>query len=333
MLKGVLLILLLISAVFSIPKENLPINLGNYDLQALHNEISYSPVPQKNIVSDLASGIATDFLENAILRTDSGEISYYTKIKITGDKPSRESSVKLQDKGTLSFGQKYPFSLKYGVITLGNTFQQFQFAIVPTNGFINTIYFDQNCDNVIDPNEEFHAIETTLETIHSTKNVSDISEKNGFYNSYQQSNFYIYSSQVDNIPVTVKYHESSGTIINQTLFLSFKLIHNQDSEPYKNPKIRIQYQINSYFSGNGSFFINKHNVDKKFLLVDKNNNGIFNEFNKDSIFTDLNNDGILEEYKLKKFYKNHSLSSHTNLLAFPNCLIITDHDNPSNNLE
>lgn len=323
-MKEALLILFIVSAIWGgFPKEHLPVNPGKYTLEVLKNRTEYHPVLKNEgsqVVSEITQGLIFGRQSNIHqVEYPSGEIREF------GDKPDCKTSIPIKDKMELKFETHLsylvePFLFKYALINLGVQRQEYKMAFPSSRGFIKTLYFDQNCNGVIEKNEEFKALETKIERVYTRK------ERDGI--SVKELDYWEYHSRAEDIPVNINYIKSDGRVSAQKIYLSFYLYHKQKPDPNDPGTIHIAYEVRSYFAGVCTIYEKKRNTEKKFILVDKNNNGVFNDFNNDSLYI-ISQKGDKKEYKLKESYQRPGSGPvRVDLFTFPKCMAVVNTSDP-----
>jgi hypothetical protein len=205
---------------------------------------------------------------------------------------------------------------KYGDLMLGNHQTAFEFGITKKDNYIDNVYVDGDCNGGI----------TDEEVVKLKKGGKSSKGAYDFWYSYS-----------DELPVYVPYLKADGTIVNKNTFLWLGFFYYDFHSKYNEiPNIVMVYKVTTHFSGEATITYKDDLKKVKFLLMDGDNNGNFNDFGTDYLLLDKNLDGkykfssekqpLLELFettvndsgeKLKKTLRLH-------LFAYPEKLIITD---------
>ncbi|MGE5557837.1 MAG: hypothetical protein ACM3WV_04415 [Bacillota bacterium] len=159
---------------------------------------------------------------------------------------------------------------KYGKLTFGADKQEFNFAIAKNdNSYIADVYFDRNNDGCITKGEA-----------HKAK-ILGREEGKGLT---------FYNSSLDDLPLYVKYAKSDGTTVSKIIYvlLEFSYLklksgynYSSDFSPYW-----LIYKVKSCFSGDASINLPEGPKRIKYVLLDGNQNCLFNDYGVDWIIID-----------------------------------------------
>lgn len=291
------------------PKDNLQLVFGNYELEPCKNVIEYEPV-NKDITEEILDEFSQSLFGNL---SSNGTEQVKWSIKEKGEKPAFQTGVKLTKRGTLQFESNIInlFSMENGKIKLGHNNKDLMVAFSQGYGYVSKIFIDLNFDGKIIPEEEFNTQKVSRETVYQKDN-----------NGFEFVDYYVYNSRIDNIPVMVSYLKSNQETINKELHISLYIKRLQKPFSLESTINELSYEVKDYFSGICSITDKGQIKNVKLIIIDKNNNGLFNDFNIDSILVKLNQND-LTEYRLKKSYQNgSSKKTIVHLFSYPKCIII-----------
>lgn len=201
--------------------------------------------------------------------------------------------------------------IKYGSIKLGNLEKDVWFIMgKDPAGFYSKFYIDQNLDYSITENEKVQDFDTN-------------------YGMLKGVLVHSASATRSPVPVTIAYKSTSGDEIRKEVyFYLWTGIFGKEGDD--NTTIVKIYTV-SMLQGLMKVMVGKNEKLVKFRLMDANNNGCFNDYQKDVIYMDLNMDGIYSNHESAPLTEYFDLMTnlgkkqmHFIVLPFPGQVEVTE---------